>query len=106
MFAYKDIFAKPSITQAHKVRKGRSPRLALARLAAFIIPCFLSFFNRKINTAADFSAASIYVTSDIRILSFLRRKTYATSDTRLSNAFPMPNSNAIPVSVGVHTPVA
>ena len=26
MFACKDIFAKPSITQAHKVRKGRSPR--------------------------------------------------------------------------------
>ena len=38
MFARKDIFAKPSITQAHKVRKERSPKLASARLPAFIIP--------------------------------------------------------------------
>ena len=45
MFACKDIFAKPSITQAHKVRKGRSPKLALARLTAFIIPQFSSFFT-------------------------------------------------------------
>ena len=30
---------------------------------------------------------------------------YATSDTMLSKAFPIPNSNAIPVNVGIQIPV-
>ena len=36
--ARKDIFAKPSITQVHKLQTGSSSRLALARLPVFIIP--------------------------------------------------------------------
>ena len=37
------------------------------------------------------------------IFSFLSRYTYATSDTILSNALPIPNINAIPINVGCQT---
>ena len=47
-----------------------------------------------------------FYTLSILIFSFLIKKTYATKDTILSKALPMPNSKAIPVSVGVHTFVA
>ena len=44
-------------------------------------------------------------TCKILIFSFFKRNAYATRDTTLSNAFPIPNSNAIPISDGVHAPV-
>ena len=40
------------------------------------------------------------------IFSFFSRKRYATRDTILSNALPIPNNKAIPVSVGFQTFVA
>ena len=52
MFACKDIFAKPSITQAHGVCIGRSPKTCVARLSAYIIAYFITnekggFFEKQ-----------------------------------------------------------
>ena len=47
-----------------------------------------------------------YCTLSMLIFSFFSRNAYATKDTMLSKAFPMPKRSAIPVSVGVHTFVA
>ena len=46
----------------------------------------------------------IYLTSSIFILFFLSKKAYATSETIASKALPIPNNNAMPISVGSHTP--
>ena len=59
--------------------------------------------NSVNNKAADCSAAKIHSTFNILIFSFLSKKAYATSNTTLSNAFPIPTSNAMPLSVGIHT---
>ena len=66
----------------------------------------LFFQHYSVNKAADRSAAKIHSTFKILIFSFLSMNAYATSDTTLSNALPIPNIKAIPVSVGVHTFVA
>jgi hypothetical protein len=39
------------------------------------------------------------------IFSFFSKNAKATSETTLSKALPIPKSNAIPMSDGVHTPV-
>ena len=62
--------------------------------------------NIKTQKSKDFLALFSYLsTFKILIFSFFKRNAYATRDTTLSNAFPMPNSNAMPMSDGVHTPV-
>ena len=44
-----------------------------------------------------------YLTFKMLIFLFKSRYMYATRDTMLSKAFPIPNSKAIPIKEGVHT---
>lgn len=45
-----------------------------------------------------------YSTSRIFIFSFLSKNQYAARDTTVSKALPIPNSNAMPINEGAHTP--
>ena len=88
----------------HQEKRNRTISLRKSGLAAFFL--YLEH-TTKTQKSKDFFLALFGYLSTFKILifSFFKRNAYATRDTTLSNAFPMPNSNAIPISDGVHTPV-
>ena len=88
----------------------------------FLNPFFIVYYGAIIDMGADYSvpmemrnadevsidssSACVYSTFRILIFSFLRRYANAARETMLSKALPMPKRSAMPMSVGVHTPVA